>query len=293
MKTTEHHFEPLEGPYDDGCAVPCVESNWFGRIPAPRNFSEYSAVLDYSTGEPYDEMTAWRGQADFRWRLDSGAVRRLIAGGGAGGAPRDMVADLKQYERALMSDALKAGGRWGLSEMSELEVFASLQHYGAATRLLDFTENAFVALWFACEELPEQAGLVYGVEALLSEKLGHEDSVVMRLDQILERARHRLVLWRPSYLNERMRAQQALFLFGNWEDRVWGSLPVPQRLGEAVTSDVLPILVTKELKQDMEKKWEVLFGFSNESLFPDLEGFSRAHGARRPFPWLYGLRDSS
>lgn len=42
-------------------------------------------------------------------------------------------------------------------EMSDLELLAELQHYGAATCLMDFTRSPLVALWFACQ-LPHKQG---------------------------------------------------------------------------------------------------------------------------------------
>ena len=36
--------------------------------------------------------------------------------------------------------------------LSDLELLAELQHYGAATCLIDFTYNAQVALWMACQQ---------------------------------------------------------------------------------------------------------------------------------------------
>jgi hypothetical protein len=35
-------------------------------------------------------------------------------------------------------------------ELSNLELLLELQHYGAATGLIDFSRDFLVALWFAC-----------------------------------------------------------------------------------------------------------------------------------------------
>ena len=42
-----------------------------------------------------------------------------------------------------------------------LEVMAQLQHYGAATGLIDFTESALAALWFACKDEQDKPGRVF------------------------------------------------------------------------------------------------------------------------------------
>lgn len=46
-------------------------------------------------------------------------------------------------------------------EMKPIEILALLQHYGIPTRLLDVTENALVALYFACCSNPEKDGEVF------------------------------------------------------------------------------------------------------------------------------------
>ena len=37
-------------------------------------------------------------------------------------------------------------------ELCDLELLADLQHYGAATCLIDFTQSPLTALWFACKD---------------------------------------------------------------------------------------------------------------------------------------------
>jgi hypothetical protein len=64
-------------------------------------------------------------------------------------------------EKALIERARAAGLGSGLGE---LELLARLRHHGAATRLLDCSRNAFVALWFACRWEPDQDGVLIGFE---------------------------------------------------------------------------------------------------------------------------------
>ena len=39
----------------------------------------------------------------------------------------------------------------------DVELLAELQHYGAATHLIDFTECPRIALWFACDDHPRRS----------------------------------------------------------------------------------------------------------------------------------------
>jgi len=47
------------------------------------------------------------------------------------------------------------------SDMQPIELLALLQHHGIPTRLLDVTESALVALYFACCSLPDKDGEVF------------------------------------------------------------------------------------------------------------------------------------
>jgi hypothetical protein len=103
-------------------------------------------------------------------------------------------------------------------ELSELELLARLQHHGAATRLLDCTRNAYVALWFACRSDPEADGLLIGFE--LDEKAMHLDTSLLKwgIDELLAEADGRPLWWQPRSLSPRISAQQAVFVFGQVVD---------------------------------------------------------------------------
>ena len=55
-------------------------------------------------------------------------------------------------------------------QLKDLEILAELQHLGAATCLIDFTYNAHIALWFACQPCSGGSGPPDGkVGAVLNE----------------------------------------------------------------------------------------------------------------------------
>ena len=87
----------------------------------------------------------FRGVPNEAYSIEASAFRRLKED------DRDSEKFL-QINRALIRDAHLQGydekdGR----KLQDLEILAEFQHFGAATCLIDFTYNALIALWFACQ----------------------------------------------------------------------------------------------------------------------------------------------
>ena len=97
----------------------------------------------------------YRGQADAEWRLESAAERRIRKAIEKDNEKIDEIPSLSlvNYHDELLDDARQKGfdirdGR----ELSDLELLTDLQHFGAATCLLDFSTEPLVALYFACAD---------------------------------------------------------------------------------------------------------------------------------------------
>ena len=90
----------------------------------------------------------YRGQSDAEWALQPGAIQRV-----AGEVYK--VDELISYHEELLEEVRLIGGeKLGTDrrELGDLELLTELQHYGAATCLLDMTSNFSIALWFACQK---------------------------------------------------------------------------------------------------------------------------------------------
>jgi hypothetical protein len=265
--------------------IPVVSHEVYGRCLAPEYPSQLLIALGHLASLP---IGAWRGQSSVDWGLDPSLVRRYRQQEDLRGAVLTEPG-LRTVERALVERARAAGLG---SELGELELLARLQHHGAATRLLDCSRNAFVALWFACRWEPGKDGVLIGFE--LGDNAVHLDSEMLQhgVDDLLATASGRLLWWQPRGLSPRISAQQAVFVFGQVVNEPWGSI----RLGAGGVSlggaGAIPgaalIFVSARLKAALNGIWEPLLGFSEESLFPDFDGFALAHGVDKPFPAEFG-----
>ena len=189
-----------------------------------------------------------------------------------------------QINQRLIADArLRGHGERDGRELGDLEILAQLQHFGAATCLIDFTHNAQVALYFACQKdlkwerkLQDSRkppdGKVYAMPNdplklkkvtpdLLKEKI---DYFLPRFDPY--RRNWQLYYWEPGYQNNRIIAQQSVFVFG-----------APELDGNDVC------IITESCKKDILIELEKVSGINDTMLFPDFDGFARLHHEDIPY----------
>ncbi|MCP4307739.1 MAG: FRG domain-containing protein [bacterium] len=175
----------------------------------------------------------WRGVQNAEWGLHS-SLAREIKRATASWPDEAAVCD---SEDALV----RLAQEWSLHRhssgpLSGLEVLAALQHTGSATRLIDVTNNALIALWFATEPAmepgcdqctngcdcgegtPEKDGRVFAID---SSQRRIEDHVQTWLnDPDLpwftdpQTWRQDYFVWSPPPFEPRMAAQHGGFLLG-------------------------------------------------------------------------------
>lgn len=161
----------------------------------------------------------WRGVSNASYPLHSSLYRKLQNKLGHPPTEQQMVSSETRILRA-------ARNSWRFDNLSALEIFAQIQHYGGPTRLLDVTYNPLIALWFAVEEkfdehgapLPDVDGRLFAFDATRSQLKLDETwggYGLPWIDKTIEEWSTKLPsLWRPPEYNPRISAQNSAFLVG-------------------------------------------------------------------------------
>jgi len=161
----------------------------------------------------------WRGVSNASYSLHSSLYRKLLNKLGVPPTEAQMVSAETRIIKA-------ARNSWRFDDLSALEIFAQIQHYGGPTRFLDVTYNPLIALWFAVEEkfdehgspLPDADARLFAFDASRNQiKL---DAIWGGYDlpwkdaQIEDWSTKLPGLWRPPEYNPRISAQNSAFLLG-------------------------------------------------------------------------------
>ena len=223
-----------------------------------------------------DGQYLFRGVSNESYEIEASAYRRLPEG------TINNPAWLLRINQDLIDKARLLGHDQKNSQrLSDLELLAELQHFGAATCLIDFTRNALVALWMACQQsttrdangkVREANGKVFAVhsdESSPLEKITPKLVIEKDIDYFFRRDERRgypLYQWQPKYQNNRIIAQQSVFVFGGAQIEI-----------------ETECVILKSGKGNMLTSLEKVSGITEGSIYPDFDGFARQHAHNKPY----------
>ena len=228
-----------------------------------RDFLEWASQFS-------DGAYVFRGVPNDEYKIQASAYRR---------APEsDQNSEDKGFQifvevnTALINEArLRGYDQKDGRSLGDLEILADLQHFKAATCLIDFTYSAQVALWFACAQdskTPDSTnGKVYVVRKDVDRFIEIEpNSLIEPLPYFLNSNEPQLYHWQPRQQNNRILAQQSIFFFGDYEFEEYAAC-----------------VIEKCKKEDIRTELERVSGITEIRLFPDFEGFASLRDDRTPY----------
>jgi hypothetical protein len=253
-----------------------------------------------------DGSWGFRGQRESEWTLQTSLDREITVFHNTGHYPLDRQPEenellfrfqqqVHNYVRHLPS--VKDRASW----------LALMQHYGVPTRMLDWTQSPYVALYFAVEEKPqefekgrcspddvqkaceeERYSAVWAIDLKwLEEKMKIElgpipddsEARIQYLNSLLvEKKQPLIVRIDPLHGNERMFAQQGFFLWKLFEETRY----FDQILISMILKPELPLQpVIKKLRIGETHRIEILeslreINIHRASLFPGIDGFCQS-----------------
>jgi hypothetical protein len=213
----------------------------------------------------WDDKQGWSDASDYK--IVDG-VRQEIRVRKNFFAPHDMSVFKEWAKRAMAYTDKLPGNQW--------EQLALAQHYGLATRLLDWTTSPLVALFFAVVDENDQHGAVYVYYSSHREIDPAEDEFwSFNTDAFVTDG----IVYRPRPVDRRMVQQFAVFTYHPFprqpivplQERPSGIRDFSSR-GRFGT-DLMTIVVESTHKRNIRRELATL-GITRESLFPNLEGLS-------------------
>lgn len=162
------------------------------------------------------------------------------------------------------------------------------QHYGAPTRLLDWTSNPLVALYFACKDVSKDGYVAvlninkfnrFKAEALKQQI--DKENMGLTIKELIEKSLldrdcyEYPIVHLPQYIDSRMSAQSSYFLaWGRDKRSLEDMLFQHKNKSKAFSGDnryiLFKIMIDKDLKLNLLRQLDTL-GINEKSIFPGMD----------------------
>lgn len=218
-----------------------------------KSFNDFLKHIEFIEVMGYD-INLFRGQSDNKPLLP--AICREQPGVDSTEIEKRMLMDFKRRSPLLITRTFESDWEW--------LIYA--QHFGMKTRLLDWTSNPLVALWFACRSQHSMQKSSYLYILSCDENL----QVDLFENQSPFGSSSTKVL-RPTLNNERIVAQSGWFTVHKYSNKA--KRFVTLETNSLIKTNLKEIEIPANIKKDILNRLS-MFGVNNRTIFPDVNGLS-------------------
>jgi hypothetical protein len=246
------------------------------------NWREFTELVDFlgTYNSALSSAYLFRGQADISWTLEPSIVRVLRG---------QSAADVMDKEKQAIDEFRKHAHLYlntsVTGEPSDLLAWLTLmQHYGAPTRLLDWTTSAYVATYFAVDSSWSTDGAVWlftllNVKQAMDLKYGEITASNLNLPLMNQTY---FEPTSPPHLSplirmvatERMIAQQGLFTICR-QPLVNHAEAIEDALQSDISRYARKVIIPAKLKPEFLRRLRTM-NIAANSLFPGIDGVGRS-----------------
>lgn len=168
-----------------------------------------------------------------------------------------------------MLEELKRRSSFYLNQpnISDWDLLVYAQHFSLKTRLLDWTSNPLVALWFACRDISGQDGFVYVLKANKSFEVDHK-----RKSAESPFTNTKTRIYKPKLNNQRIISQFGWFTAHKFSRKSGKFVPLESNVD--MKHLIVKVKVPSKIHEVILQKISRL-GVNNHTIFPDIEGLCR------------------
>jgi hypothetical protein len=220
----------------------------------------------------------YRGQGESSWGLKT-SIDRMFE-------DRSSIGSSKlETEIALLKRFQRESHHYGINNIDLLNIpewFSLMQHYGAPTRLLDWTHSPWVGLFFAIAELGDgkKAALWLADWKAIDQKNNSEVKNIYKHDYNLLSVENftkviesgdGVIKLNSFRQNQRQIIQQGTFLFPLNVEKTF-----EENMGSTLTSsELIQLILPHHIKHDLMRALYRM-NISYTTLYPGIEGFGRS-----------------
>lgn len=144
---------------------------------------------------------------------------------------------------------------------TDLELLFMAQHYGVPTRLLDWTFNPLIALFFASAPMDNNDGKVYSIKLKTSFMVDELEDKSLSIQSIVSLDRCKYVV--PYYTDTRYINQKSLFLLSNHPEKMF------------TFADKETVFIIKNEAKPQIRRELAMLGIDESFVYPTLDSLGK------------------